>query len=342
MRAGPVSPIALTSSMANNDPRQICSYEGSAYRTEFWGEGRHYEDAVERVALRHLLPSTGPRLIDIGGGYGRLVPLYDGYDEVVIFDYALSQLRQAQQLWGTEGPDGHPRYIYVAGDFYNLPFATAAFATVVMVRTLHHAADAPAVIHGVSQILAPGGQFILEFANKRNLKAILRYLFGRQHWSPFDRAPVEFVPLNFDFHPAWIEELLTQEGLHTQQRRAVSMFRLGLLKMLVPTHLLVALDRICQPLGNLLPVSPSVFLHCEASDMSASRSSSSAALFCCPRCAHSLERRPERLVCRGCGASFPVQNGIYNFKAASSPVPSTSAHDPLSHATPPPVHHDES
>ena len=177
----------------------ICDYEGSAYRAEFWGQGREYEDGVERVALRHLLPPTGRRLVEIGGGYGRLAPLYSGYDEVVLFDYALSQLRQARELWGKAGPGGQPRYVYVAGDFYKLPFAPGLFDTVTMVRTIHHAADAPAVLQGVAQILAPGGAFVLEFANKRNLKAILRYFVRRQNWSPFDREPVEFVKLNFDF-----------------------------------------------------------------------------------------------------------------------------------------------
>ena len=188
--------------------RPICNYEGSAYRTEFWGQGRDYEDAVERVALRHLLPPMGHRLIDIGGGYGRLFPLYSGYDEVVLFDYALSQLQQGRELWGEGGSEEKPHYTYVAGDFYSFPFAPGLFDTVVMVRTLHHAADAPAVLQGVSRIVAPAGAFVLEFANKRNLKAILRFLVRRQEWSPFDREPVEFVELNFDFHPAWIREQL--------------------------------------------------------------------------------------------------------------------------------------
>ena len=91
--------------------RPICDYEGSAYRTEFWGQGREYEDAVEREALRHLLPPAGRRLVEIGIGYGRLADLYGGYDEVIFFDYALSQLRQAQELWGEGGPGGKPRYI---------------------------------------------------------------------------------------------------------------------------------------------------------------------------------------------------------------------------------------
>ncbi|MFW6136134.1 MAG: class I SAM-dependent methyltransferase, partial [Chloroflexota bacterium] len=155
--------------MREKNERPICDYEGSAYRTEFWGEGREYEDAAERAALRRMLPPTGQRLIDIGGGYGRLVPLYGGYDEVVIFDYALSQLRQAQALWGEGGAAAQPRIRYVAGDFYHLPFAAGAFDTVTMVRTLHHAADAPSVLRGTAGILAPHGTLVLEFANKRNL-----------------------------------------------------------------------------------------------------------------------------------------------------------------------------
>ena len=39
---------------------RICDYEGSNYRTEFWeGKGRDYEDQVERIALRRLLPQNG-------------------------------------------------------------------------------------------------------------------------------------------------------------------------------------------------------------------------------------------------------------------------------------------
>lgn len=302
--------------MTDDRRRRVCNYEGSHYRTEFWGQGREYEDAAERVALRHLLPPGGSRLIDIGGGYGRLVPLYRGYDEVVIFDYALSQLHEAQELWGRGGTDGHPRYTYVAGDFYKLPFARAAFQTVVMVRTLHHASDARAVLQGVSKILEPGGHFILEFANKRNLKAIVRYLLRCQGWSPFDQQPVEFVPLNFDFHPAWIEQLLIQEGLQIQARRAVSTFRIHALKRLVPTQLLVTLDRICQPLGNLLPLSPSVFVRSQASELVSPPTADD--FLCCPACGGPLEEEDGSLVCTRCDTLLPVEAGIHNFKAATA------------------------
>ena len=294
-------------------PRPICDYEGSLYRTEFWGQGREYEDAVERVALRALLPPTGQRVIEIGAGYGRLAPLYAGYDEVVLFDYALSQLRQARELWGDAGPGGRPRYIYVAGDFYRLPFASGLFDALTMVRTLHHAANAPAVLRGVAGILAPGGVFVLEFANKRNLKAILRYLFRRQDWVPFEREPVEFVKLNFDFHPAWMRDRLTEAGLHVRKLRTVSHFRAGFLKRCLPTDLLVAMDRILQPTGALWQLSPSIFVRCLVpSDKSPA---ASGEFFRCTVCGSTrLVDEGESLDCTGCGARSALCNGVYDFR----------------------------
>ena len=60
--------------------------------------------------------------------------------------------------------------------------------------------------------MQPGAIFILEFANKQNLKAILRYLLRRQSWSPFTLEPVEFAALNFDFHPQAVRDCLEAGG----------------------------------------------------------------------------------------------------------------------------------
>lgn len=299
----------------------VCDYEGSAYRTDFWEQGREYEDGAERAALRHLLPPTGRRLIEIGAGYGRLAPLYSGYDEVVFFDYALSQLRQAQELWGDAGPGGRPRYIYVAGDFYDLPFAPGLFETVTAIRTIHHAADAPAMLNGMAQLLAPGGALVLEFANKQNLKAILRYLLRQQDWSPFDREPVEFVELNFDFHPAWMRERLAEAGLKVREQRTVSHFRVGFLKRTLPTRLLVALDWACQPTGALWQLTPSVFVRCAVA--TEKPAAPPEAFFRCTLCGSTLLVDDGATVsCTACGARFAVRDGsggdIYDFKAPLS------------------------
>jgi SAM-dependent methyltransferase len=303
--------------MTRGPERPICNYEGSAYRTEFWVGERAYEDAVERVALARLLPPSGRRLVEIGAGFGRLVPLYAGYDEVVLFDYAVSQLRQALELWGDAAPGGKPRYKYVAGDFYHLPFVAGAFDTVSMVRTLHHAADALAVLKEVRDTLASPGTFVLEYANKRNLKAVLRHVVGRQDWSPFDRKPVEFVELNFDFHPAWIREQLRAVGFSVETQRAVSHFRVASLKRVVPLQVLVAVDAALQRVGGLLPLTPSVFVRCTEDGGTAS--SVSEGLFKCPVCgSDALAERQSTLICTACGRQYPSRGGIFDFRAASA------------------------
>lgn len=294
-------------------PPDICDYEGSSYRTDFWTQGRAYEDAVERVALQAMLPSSGHRLIEIGAGYGRLADLYVGYDQVVLFDYSRSMLREARDRWGDRASSGRSRFIYVAGNFYALPFVSGLFDAVTMIRVIHHAEDAPRVIQGINEILAPGGTFVLEFANKRNLKAILRWLARQQFWNPFDLSPYEFVTLNFDFHPRWIRTHLKELGFNILTQRSVSHFRLGFLKRLVPTRFLVTLDRLLQPTGRWWQLTPSVFIASQASDGKAAAEGDR--FFRCPIC-HStdLVEQPDQLICQSCQRIWPIRDGLYDFK----------------------------
>jgi SAM-dependent methyltransferase len=291
----------------------ICDYEGSAYRTDFWTRERAYEDAVERIALKAMLPPTGRRLVEIGAGFGRLVDLYTGYDQVILFDYSRSMLREACAQWGASAPTGRPNYIYVVGDFNALPFVPGLFDTVTMVRVIHHAPDAPHVLRGISEIIAPEGTFVLEFANKRHLKAIARWLLRRQHWNPFDPAPYEFVELNFDFHPRWMEMQLRQAGFALQARRSVSHFRLGLLKRLVPTEYLVKLDRLVQPTGRWWQLTPSVFLKSRATP--AKLDAKEGTFFRCPACdSTDLAEQPHALTCEVCQRVWPIRDGLYDFR----------------------------
>ena len=203
--------------------RKICDYEGSTYRTDFWeGQGREYEDRVERLALASLLPDRGRRLLDVGAGFGRLAPMYAGYDQVILLDYSRSVLEYARQQLGDR------RFIYVAADIYRLPLTTSAVDATVMVRVLHHMVDVPLVFQQLARVTRPQGALVLEFANKRHLKSVARYLVGRGV-NPFDHHPYEFTELHYNFHPAWIGEQLRQAGLRTEERRSVSIFRSDLL-----------------------------------------------------------------------------------------------------------------
>ena len=182
----------------------ICNYEGSDYQTSFWEQGgRVYEDRAEAIALQRLLPKGGELLLELGAGAGRNTPRYTGFKQIVLLDYSLTQLQQAMELLGR-----NQRYIYVAADIYKLPFVDGLFDAATMIRTLHHMAEPKTALRQVRRTMQPGGIFILEYANKHNLKAILRYLLRRQAWSPFTTESVEFEKLNFDFHPMAIRGMV--------------------------------------------------------------------------------------------------------------------------------------
>lgn len=286
----------------------ICDYEGSTYRTDFWeGKGRDYEDRVERIAVRRLLPPAGDCLLDVGAGFGRNVPLFAGYRQVVLLDYSISQLEFARQHYGDDG------FLYVAANVYQMPFAPGVFDAAVMIRVLHHMQEPAQALKSIRKVIHQHGVFLLEFANKHNLKAIGRWLLRKQTWSPFDQEPVEFVDLNYDFHPRYVRETLVGASFEPGRALTVSHFRLGLLKRMVPTGILVALDSLAQPTGALWQVTPSVFTLNKA--VGADETRPEGAFWRCPACGSlDLKQKNDLLVCQGCKARWGRVSGVYNFK----------------------------
>jgi len=289
--------------------RPICDYEGSTYRTDFWeGQPRAYEDLAERIALARLLPPRGRRLLDLGAGYGRLASMYNGYDQVILADYSRSHLEYAREHLGDQ------RFIYVAADIYRLPLATNAVDTTVMVRVLHHLVDVPATFQQVARVTRRQGTFLLEFANKRHLKNILRHLIGRGV-DPFDLEPYQFADLHYDFHPTWVEQQLLKAGFTIDQRLSVSIFRLAILKRLFSPRMLAALDGALQRITGPLSLGPSVFLRSHVTRPEPTEKASPHHLFRCPDCGHEpLRPIIDCVPCEACGARWPIQNGIYVFK----------------------------
>ncbi len=294
----------------------VCDYEGSTYQATFWDTGeRAYEDGAEAVALRALLPDRGRLLLEIGAGAGRNTPRYSGFEQVVLMDYSRTQLEQAQKRLGTS-----KRYIFVAADAYRMPFAPASFDAATMIRVIHHMADAPAALSQVEAVLAPGATFILEYANKLNLKAMARHALGRQSWSPYSPDPVEFAALNFDFHPRAMRDWLSRAGFSVERVRALSYFRIGILKRLLPTGLLIGLDALLQPTGAWATLSPSVFVRACKGSRLAPPTVAGQLQFRCPNCGHiGLDDKNTHLDCPQCGSGWSFRDGIYDFKQPIAP-----------------------
>ena len=84
----------------------VIDYENSEYQSKFWEQGqRTYEDRVEAIALKRLLPPTGGRrLLELGAGAGRNTLRYQNYQEIVLVDYSLTQLKEAAGRLGEIRP----------------------------------------------------------------------------------------------------------------------------------------------------------------------------------------------------------------------------------------------
>jgi len=288
---------------------RVCDYEGSDYQTRFWDEAdRAYEDQVEAIALKRLLPSGGSLMLEVGAGAGRNTPRYQGFERVVLMDYSLTQLQQAQERLGRGD-----RFIYVAADVYRLPFVAGLFDAATMIRVLHHMEDAPRALTQIREALQTEAIFILEFANKLNLKAILRYFTRRQDWSPFSLEPIEFIDMNFNFHPKAVRQTLKRLDFKIERQLAASYFRLDAIKRMAPLRLLVGFDSLLQYTGGLFQFSPSVFVRSLATG--GSSGVKGGAFFRCPACRKALPGMGNGyLACGACGSRWGIEDGIYNFK----------------------------
>jgi len=267
-----------------------------------------YEDRAEAIALQRLLPKGGELLLELGAGAGRNTPRYTGFKQIVLLDFSLSQLQQAKEHLGR-----NQRYIYVAADIYKLPFVEGLFDAATMIRTLHHMIDPQAALHQVRRSIQPGGIFILEYANKQNLKAILRYLIRRQAWSPYTQESVEFEKLNFDFHPKAICRWLKDANFNLEQQLAVSYFRLRPFKRNLPINLLTKLETWIQPTGNKCQLSPSVFTRSQA--VGDTPKAQAGTFFKCPVCeSYNLKPHGFRLICTECSRHWPIRDDIFDFR----------------------------
>jgi hypothetical protein len=176
--------------------------------------------------------------------------------------------------------------------------------------------DVPLALEQVRKVLSPQSVFVLEHANKRNLKAMLRYATKRQDWNPYTRAPHEFLELNIDFHPDYVTDELESANFEVLRRLPVSYFRLGALKNTVPTNVLVFLDQMLQ--HSTLFYSPSIFTKNiavgQTEDNTAIELSDHDALFVAPGTGNPLRREGDTMVDTVTGTRWAVRDGIYDFK----------------------------
>ncbi len=114
-------------------------------------EAERHEVALLR---RELARAHGP-VLDVGAGWGRLAPLYDGLGLRAIYVEPATLGTQLMRRGGLS------RIVRSVGEA--LPFADGTFPTVVIGWVLHHGSadlDAASIVHQMARVTAPGGILI--------------------------------------------------------------------------------------------------------------------------------------------------------------------------------------
>jgi uncharacterized protein YbaR (Trm112 family) len=141
-------------------------------------------------------------------------------------------------------------------------------------------------------------------------------LLHLQNWSPFGLDPVEFAPLNFDFHPSAVRGWLRELDFHVEKTLAVSHFRVGVLKRTIPASVLAGLDSIFQWTGAVWQYTPSVFIRSRAEGgKTGSIPADPKAFFKCPECGQApLTGTEQLIICPACKREWNISEGIYDFR----------------------------
>ena len=105
------------------------------------------------LLLSHVAPAPHHKLLDVGGGTGRVAQHFVGHvAQVCILDPNPHMLLQGQRKG----------ICITRGQAEELPFASHTFDRVIMVDAFHHLRDQELALRDLLRVLKPGGRLVIE------------------------------------------------------------------------------------------------------------------------------------------------------------------------------------
>jgi ubiquinone/menaquinone biosynthesis C-methylase UbiE len=301
---------------------KISNYDENDYDYSVYWKNRNYEHNSEVTVLSKLLNhEQGSWFLDIGGSFGRHLPLYSKkYAHPVITDYSLNTLINNKFRILKNYPNAN----LVAANAYHLPFRSAVFDGTMMVRVLHHLEDSALAFNETKRCSSANSIHIQEVANKVHLKARLKHIFDLKFfdWTPYQQPTkhsfegtngTETVFLNF--HPDYIRNQFSKLNFKLASKTSVSMFRLSILKKTFSPSVLNFSEKIFQSVFGWTYLAPSVFLkfkNLNTPDVSSFNKLEE--ILVCPKCKSELTFKNEECVCNSCKAKYEKVAGIWDFR----------------------------
>ena len=234
----------------------------------YW-DSRDYEHGSEMLAIKTLLESIpkAKKAIEIGGGFGRLVSSYSfRVKKILLTDPSAKLLSHARKE-----NQNSKKIDFLQSRLENITEKTKSrnFDLAVMVRVLHHIKDVDAAFKIVHRLLSKNGYFILEYANKRHIKATMRHLLCGNITYPMEIHPVDIsskkslkqknLPF-INYHPDQMIQKLESSGFEIVKTLSVSNIRSTFLKRMFPLKFLLDIEKLLQKPLSRVKLGPSIFV----------------------------------------------------------------------------------
>ena len=238
------------------------------YDYESYWKGREYEHQAEIEVLKDFLDKIQKidKILEIGTGYGRLVPTYaHRAKKLIISDPSAGLLKEAR----ANLKKYKPRFIQAGYDTLAGKLRAKTIDLIILVRVLHHIDDPKDCFEVVNRLLDDKGYFILEFPNKSHFKAKFGELLKGNITYPIDIFTKDIrsekskrqkcIPFN-NYHPDKIGHLLKETGFEIIEKRSASNFRSPLLKRTFPINFVLGVEKFLQKPLAWLNFGPSIFI----------------------------------------------------------------------------------
>lgn len=242
--------------------RKADQYDDPSHNYLRYWDGRDYEDAAERMAIKRLLTGKHFRhAVDVGGGYGRLCIFLENYaDKVTLAEPSKQQLDIAKDFL-KDHPEIERKQVQAGA----LGLADESVDLVTIVRILHHIPDPTPEFKEIARVLSDDGYFLMEFANYTHFQNRVKFALKRKKFpenpvdirSTFNKGENELPFVNHN--PKTIIKQLAHAGLRVEAVLSVSNLRSQGLKKIMPKGMMLAVEKVTQkPLAGMY-FGPSIF-----------------------------------------------------------------------------------
>lgn len=231
--------------------------------------GRDYEHLSEISVIKDLLTRVKKikTILEIGSGFGRLVPFYSyRAKKIILSDPSTKLLGMSKEVNRNK-----KKFKFIRSTLENLPkkIRPNSIDLIILVRVIHHLENVEDAFKLIRRFLKPNGYFLLEFANKANSKATIKNILKGNFVFPLDIFTTDLRSLKsiknkslpfFNYHPHLIKKLLNNYKFEIIDIRSASNTRSQILKKLFSVDFLLYIEKLFQRLFSLIYFGPSIFV----------------------------------------------------------------------------------